>query len=282
MQVVHSKAEVLAWLQSVRAGNGTLGLVPTMGALHAGHMSLVAASVAENTHTVMSLFVNPAQFGPEEDLDNYPSDLEGDCRKAEAAGVDLVYAGTVDELYPTGYATYVIQEQLTDGLCGTDRPIHFRGMLTIVLKLFNIVRPDIAYFGQKDAQQAAVVTRMARDLDIGVTICVLPIVREPDGLAMSSRNAYLSPAERAAAAVLYQALQEAEAAVAGGMRSAGEITRRVRGRIESEPLAEVDYVELVDCDEISPLAELTGRGLLAVAARFGKARLIDNIVLRTP
>ena len=255
--------------------------MPTMGYLHEGHLSLLRAARAECDVVVMSLFVNPAQFGPGEDLDRYPRDEERDLRLAAEAGVDLVYAPPVEEVYPEGFSTQVEVEGLTEVLDGDPArrgPGHFRGVTTVVAKLFNTVQPDVAYFGQKDAQQAAVIRRMVRDLDFPVRIEVLPTVREPDGLAMSSRNAYLGPEDRQRAAALSRALRAAEQGARAGSLEAGlAAARRELAAAGIEP----EYLEARDAEELYPVAELNGRPvLIAVAAQVGGARLIDNVLIQ--
>ncbi|HEX6227980.1 MAG TPA: pantoate--beta-alanine ligase, partial [Solirubrobacterales bacterium] len=255
--------------------------VPTMGSLHEGHLSLLRAARAECDVVVMSLFVNPAQFAPGEDFDRYPRDEESDLRLAAEAGVDIVYAPPVEEVYPDGFATQVEVSGLTEVLCGDPRrrgPGHFCGVTTVVAKLFNSVAPDVAYFGQKDAQQVAVIRRMVRDLDFDLRIEALPIVREPDGLAMSSRNAYLDPDDRARATALLRALRAVERTAAESSLSAGlEAGRRVLEEAGIEP----EYLEARDSESLEPVAEPSGRPVLvAVAARVGRARLIDNILIR--
>ena len=248
-----------------------------MGALHAGHMRLVEAARAENEVVVVSVFVNPIQFGPGEDLDRYPRDWDGDLKKLEAAEVDAVYRPTADEMYPAEASTRVHVSGLTDRLEGAARPGHFEGVATVVTKLFGAVEPDRAYFGQKDAQQVAVVKRLARDLDLGVEIRVVPTVREPDGLALSSRNVYLSPDQRQAARAISAALRAATAAYASGERDPGRLEARLTASLATEPAVETEYAELVDA------ATFRRPGTLAViAARVGKTRLIDNHDLAKP
>ena len=266
--------------ERLRNAGKIIGLVPTMGALHEGHLSLVRIARERADTVVVSIYVNPAQFSTGEDLESYPRVLERDVSLLQSAGADYVFTPGDAMMYPSGFATYVVVGGLTEGLCGRSRPTHFRGVTTVVSKLFNIVRPHVAVFGEKDAQQLAVIRRMTRDLDFGVKIIGAPIVREPDGLAMSSRNAYLTPEERQGAAVLNKSLREAERLAATGETSAGEILARVRETISQSPLAAIDYLELVDTDTLQPLTEVTGTGLLALAVRFGKTRLIDNTVLR--
>ena len=271
--------EVRKAVAGARAGGAKVGIVPTMGALHEGHMSLVRRSVADNGATIVSIFVNPTQFGPAEDLGKYPRPFEADCRACEAAGVTIVFAPEAAEMYGKDFSTYVEETKLSKGLCGASRPGHFRGVTTVVAKLFNIVGPDRAYFGQKDAQQAAVIKRMARDLDMGVEIVVMPIVREADGLAMSSRNAYLSAREREEAILLSRGLAEAERLFEGGERRAAALVEAVRKTIAQAPDAKVDYIEAVDAETLERVEMIRGRTLLAVAVFVGKTRLIDNAVL---
>ena len=280
MRVVRSKAELRAALKVPRGDHATIGLVPTMGSLHDGHVSLLRAARAECDFVVMSLFVNPAQFGPGEDLDRYPRDETRDARLAEEAGVDLVYAPPVEEVYPDGFSTHVEVVGLTEVLCGDQArrgPEHFRGVTTVVAKLFNSVQPDLAYFGQKDAQQVAVIKRMARDLDFPVRVRAMPTVREPDGLAMSSRNAYLGDEDRARAVALSRALRAAETGAREGSLAAGiEAARAELADAGIEP----EYLEARDAEGLEPVAALNGRPVIvAVAARVGGARLIDNVLI---
>jgi pantoate--beta-alanine ligase len=280
VKTVRSKAALREALVSPRRAGRTIGLVPTMGYLHDGHLSLLRAARAECDIVVMSLFVNPAQFGPGEDLDRYPRDVQRDTELAEEFGVDLIYSPSTADVYPDGYATYVEVEGLSEVLCGdpTRRgPEHFRGVTTVVAKLFNTVQPDVAYFGQKDAQQAVVIRRMVRDLDFPVRIVVLPVVREEDGLAMSSRNAYLEGEDRERAAALSRALRAAQETARGGsLPAALAEAKRQLGEAGIEP----EYLEARDPEDLSPVSKLNGRPVLvAVAARIGGARLIDNILI---
>jgi len=276
------KAEVRALVEEAHGRGASVGLVPTMGYLHEGHLSLVRRAREENDYVVLSIFVNPTQFGPEEDLERYPRDLERDLELAEQSGVDLVFAPEAEEMYAPGHRTWVEVEELTGGLCGRSRPGHFRGVTTVVTKLFGICRPDRAYFGQKDGQQAFVIRRMTRDLDLGVEVVVAPIVREADGLALSSRNVYLSEEERRAAPILQRALCEGEVAVGAGERDAEAVRTQVRRRIEGAPEARVDYVELVSTETLQSVERIEGEVLLAVAVFFGKTRLIDNVIIKVP
>lgn len=259
----------------------SIGFVPTMGYFHQGHLSLMKAARRECDTVVISIFVNPTQFGPTEDFASYPRDVERDKKMAEAVGVDYAFIPSVEEIYPDGYSTYVdIEGSLTKGLCAADRPGHFRGCATVVAKLFNIVQPDKAYFGQKDVQQAIMMKRMVDDLNIPVEIVVCPIVREKDGLAMSSRNVYLSPEERKAAPVLYKALRKAEEMVGAGERKAPAIRKTMEDIIRSEPLANIEYIAICDTTNLEEVEEIKDETLIALAAKFGKARLIDNTIIR--
>ena len=258
---------------------GVVGFVPTMGALHAGHLSLVQAARTECASVVASIFVNPMQFGPQEDLSRYPRDLPRDLDMLEQAGVDLVWTPTEEVMYAPGFQTWVEVKTLSRRLEGEMRPGHFRGVTTVVAKLFNAVRPEKTYFGQKDAQQAAVIRRMARDLDFPIEIVVCPTLREADGLAMSSRNGYLDPVERKAAAILFRALTAARAAYDSGERDAGQLRGQVSEIVASEPLVRMQYVSCADADSLEELATVDGKALLSMAVYIGKTRLIDNFVL---
>lgn len=279
MKLVNKISDLKIIIKSNKSMGKTIGFVPTMGYLHEGHLSLARRSVQENDFTVMSIFVNPTQFGPNEDFERYPRDLERDLAMAESVGVDVVFAPSVEEMYPDGYKTYVNVEDITGVLCGRSRPGHFRGVTTVVNKLFNIVEPDKAYFGQKDAQQVVVVKKMVRDLNMNLEVVACPIVREPDGLAMSSRNTYLSSEERKAALILSKSLFEAEELIKQGERSGKKIAEYIEGRIKTEKLAEIDYVEVVSADSLEKLEELKGNVLIALVVKFGKTRLIDNVIV---
>ncbi|PYY16967.1 MAG: pantoate--beta-alanine ligase [Acidobacteria bacterium] len=256
-----------------------VGFVPTMGALHDGHISLVRAAKAQSDFVLASIFVNPTQFGPNEDLAKYPRTFEADRKKLEAEGVDLLFAPSVEEMYPDGAVTFVPVEGISDRLDGRSRPGHFRGVATVVAKLCHIAEPDVAFFGQKDAAQVAIIKRMVRDLMFPVEIVVVPIVREPDGLALSSRNAYLSPAERKQATVLSRALREVHAQYRSGERSAARLIEAARQVFASEPSVRLDYVEIVDRDTLESVSQVKAGTLVAVAAFVGSTRLIDNVVL---
>ncbi len=268
---------IRAALDEARGRGASVGMVPTMGALHEGHLSLIREARAENDVVVVSIFVNPTQFGPTEDLATYPRDLEGDRAMAGGAGADLIFSPAVREMYAEGYSTWVDVEGLTEGLCGRSRPGHFRGVCTVVTKLLNICQPQRAYFGEKDAQQLAVITRMASDLNLRTEIVSCPIVREADGLAMSSRNTRLSAAQREQAPVLYKALRAARDLVGRGERDAARLDAAVRAILGEASLGQVDYVEIVGADDLAPVATLAGRLLVALAVRFGDVRLIDNV-----
>jgi pantoate--beta-alanine ligase len=271
-------AEVRAW----RVGQGSIGFVPTMGFLHEGHLALMRRAKAECGTAVASLFVNPLQFGPGEDFDRYPRALEADLAKLESAGVAAVFTPGVGDLYPPEFDTRVEVGAVTLPLEGAVRPGHFVGVATVVLKLFNIVQPTRAYFGQKDAQQTVVIRRMVRDLDVPVEVVVAPTVREPDGLAMSSRNSYLGPEERAAAVVLWRALSDAEAAFRSGERDGPALRARMAAVLVAEPLARIDYVSVADPETLAEVEGRAGEGALAsLAIRIGATRLIDNLPLRS-
>jgi pantoate--beta-alanine ligase len=265
--------------RQAKAEGRSPGFVPTMGALHAGHLALVHRAVAECQPVIASIFVNPTQFGPNEDFQKYPRAFESDCKKLEDAGVGYLFAPEPLEIYPPGFRTWVNVEGLSDRLEGKIRPGHFRGVTTIVLKLLEIVQPQKAFFGRKDAQQARIIGQMARDLHLDSEIVVCPIVREPDGLAMSSRNAYLNPNERRAATILFRALDIARDSISRGERDALRLTARMRDLLRTEPLAEPEYVELVDADTLERVSLLRGQCLALLAVRIGNVRLIDNLLI---
>lgn len=282
MQVIDSVAALRQHLGEQRMAGKQIGLVPTMGFLHDGHLSLVHAARQACDVVVMLIFVNPKQFGPNEDFESYPRDMERDLRLARDSGVDVVFTPGVGEVYPEGFQSEVSVRGLTEPLCGASRPGHFDGVTTVVAKLFNMVGPDRAYFGQKDYQQAAVIQRMVRDLNMPLTVVVCPIVRESDGLAMSSRNAYLSPPERRAALVLSRALRVAESRIAEGERQAGSLEAALREMIDAEPLARIDYVAVCDPQTLGPLERLPETVLVALAVHIGRTRLIDNALYTVP
>lgn len=276
MNIISSPAEVRAMVREWRRQGLSVGLVPTMGYLHEGHKSLIVRAVAENDRVVVSDFVNPIQFAPNEDLASYPRDIEADARLCEEAGASVIFHPEPSDMYAADFSTFVDMKGLGDNLCGKTRPTHFRGVCTVVSKLFNIVTPDRAYFGQKDAQQLAIIRRMVRDLDFGIEIIGCPIVREADGLAKSSRNTYLSPEQRSAAVVLSRAVALGLGMMEGGERDAAKILGAMRSLIESEPLARIDYVSMVDLGSLQDVERADGPVLCAMAVYFGKTRLLDN------
>ena len=278
MKITGLIEEVRKQVKEWKAQGLSVGLVPTMGYLHEGHKSLIVKAVSENDRVVVSDFVNPIQFGANEDLSTYPRDIELDKKLCEAAGADLIFHPEPNEMYAPDFSTYVEAGGVSAGLCGKTRPTHFRGVCTVVCKLFNIVTPDKAYFGQKDAQQLAVIRRMVRDLNMDIEIVGCPIVREQDGLAKSSRNTYLSKEERQAARVLSKAIFHGEELMKNGERNASLILKEMRSIIESEPLARIDYVEMTDADSIETIEQAAGRTLVAMAVYIGSTRLIDNFI----
>ena len=278
MKIVETIAEVREQVKQWRKEGLTVGLVPTMGYLHEGHKSLIDRAVAENDRVVVSVFVNPMQFGPSEDLESYPRDMDRDAALCEKAGASLIFHPDPSEMYHKDFSSFVDMTTLTGGLCGKTRPIHFRGVQTVVLKLFHIVTPDRAYFGQKDAQQLAVIKRMVKDLNVDTEIIGCPIIREEDGLAKSSRNTYLSADERQAALVLSRSLKIGKQLVDAGEKSAQAVKDAIIAEINKEPLAKIDYVDVVDFDTITPVDEIKGTTLVAIAVYIGKTRLIDNFI----
>lgn len=281
MKLVKTVAELREEIAAAKLAGKTIGLVPTMGALHEGHASLIKAANMENDFVVVSVFVNPTQFGPNEDLEAYPRTLDADCKLAESMGADIVFAPSAKEMYPSEDMTWVeVTGNVTKVLCGRSRPIHFRGVTTVVSKLFNLAQPDRAYFGQKDAQQVEVLKRMVKDLFFNLQLRIMPIVREADGLAKSSRNTYLSASEHEAALVLSRSLKKAQERFAAGERDAAVLTEAVRAEIAAEPMSDIDYVEIYRLPELQPVdGPMTGSNLLAVAVKFGTTRLIDNVIL---
>ena len=281
MDVLTSKQTLRKTLREVRASGRSIGFVPTMGFLHQGHLSLMQRARRENDVVVVSIFVNPTQFGPNEDLAAYPRDSRRDMELMAAEMVDIAFFPTVEDIYPAGYSTYVtVEGPMTQVLCAKSRPTHFRGVTTVVAKLFHLVAPDRAYFGQKDAQQVAVIRKMTADLDFDLDIVVCPIVREADGLAMSSRNTYLSAQHRAQAVVLSQSLDEARQLIARGERNAATVIREIKRRIGSAQDAVIDYVSVVNAATLADLETLEGDILVALAVKFGSTRLIDNEIIR--
>lgn len=277
MLIVRSVSDLRRQLGAWREAGLRVALVPTMGALHEGHLSLARLARAHADRVVASVFVNPTQFGPHEDFARYPRQPEKDAEMLSSAGCDLLFLPPVEAVYPPGHATFVVPGGAAEGLEGDCRPGHFRGVATVVLALFNLVQPDEAVFGEKDAQQVAVLRQMVRDLHLPVAIVAGPTVREPDGLAMSSRNAYLTPEERRAAAVLFRALSAARALLACGERQADALRAALRNELATEPLAQVEYAEVVDADTFQPVAQAAGRLVLPLAVRLGGTRLIDNL-----
>jgi pantoate--beta-alanine ligase len=279
MKLIKTIDEMRAFRSATRTGGKRLGLVPTMGALHEGHLSLVRTAHDKSDVVTVSIFVNPTQFGPNEDFAKYPRNLESDSALLEREHVDVIFAPSVEEMYPVGAVTWVTVEGMSDRLCGQSRPRHFRGVTTVVSKLFHIVEPDAAFFGQKDAAQVAVIRRMVCDLNMPVSIEVCPIIREPDGLALSSRNAYLSPGERKSALVLYRLLWRAKESFDRGEREPAKLIAAGKQEFAKEPAARLDYFEIVDPDSLESIAAISKRTLIAVAAYVGNTRLIDNVVV---
>lgn len=277
MKIVKKIEEVRSYIKAWKAEGCTVGLVPTMGYLHEGHQSLISRA-AENDRIVVSIFVNPMQFGPREDLASYPRDLKRDSKLCEENGVDLIFYPEPEEMYVPDFCSYVDMTVLTEDLCGQSRPMHFRGVCTVVSKLFNIVTPDRAYFGEKDAQQLAVIRRMVRDLNFNIEIIGCPIIREKDGLAKSSRNTYLNEEERKAALVLYKSIELGKKILEEGERTAAVLIAAMKDYIAAEPLARIDYLKAVDAFSMKPVDELEGATLVAMAVFIGRTRLIDNFL----
>lgn len=279
VKTIENISRMTAFVKMISEEGKSIGFVPTMGYLHEGHMSLVRAAKKHTDVVVMSIFVNPKQFGPNEDFEKYPRDLKHDEEMASESGVDVIFYPSLKDMYPKGYATYVTVEKLTRGLCGESRPGHFSGVATVVTKLFNIVKPDVAYFGQKDMQQALMIKKMASDLNMDLEVKIMPTVREKDGLAMSSRNIYLNETERKDATILYQSLKQAEALIKGGEGDSRKIIKIVEDMIKSRPSAKSDYVKVVDTKELKDIKTLSGEIMIALAVFFGNTRLIDNITI---
>jgi len=279
VKIITSISEMKQHMTEIKRNGKTVGFIPTMGFLHEGHISLANRAVSENDFTVLSIFVNPTQFGLGEDLDRYPRDFAHDCSLSETAGVDVLFAPTVSDMYPNEYSTFVEVEKISSVLCGASRAGHFKGVATVVNKLFHICLPDRAYFGQKDYQQVQVIRRMVSDLNMDITIVSCPIVREQDGLAMSSRNTYLSAEERKQALILHQSLAFAQELVGTGERNAVKLIGEITTLIQTSPLADIEYVAVADVNTLKAVESIQGKVLLALAVRFGKTRLIDNIVL---
>lgn len=279
MKIITTIKEIKHAVSRVRAEGRIIGFVPTMGFLHDGHLSLVLESVKQTDYTVVSIFLNPTQFAPHEDFEDYPRDMQRDLDLLEKEGTNLVFIPAAAEMYPQGYKTYVEVHDLQDKLCGVSRPVFFRGISTIVLKLFHIVNPDVAFFGQKDAQQAIILKKMVQDLDMDVQIEVLPVIREKDGLALSSRNYYFNPGQRKEALCLSKSLKKAQDLIAAGEEGTQNIIQAMKAVIEAEPLAKIDYVEIVDSEDLSPLETVKKGCLIALAVYIDKVRLIDNIIV---
>lgn len=279
MEICYTIKDVRERVNAWKREGLTVGFVPTMGYLHKGHKSLMEAARANNDKVVVSVFVNPMQFGPNEDLESYPRDFEKDSALCESVGVDLIFHPEPEEMYADGFCSYVDMNGLTTELCGKSRPIHFRGVQTVVLKLFNIVKPDTAYFGQKDAQQLAVIRRMVKDLNVDTEIVGCPIVREADGLAKSSRNTYLNPDERKAALILSRSLKLGRELIENGETDSKAVIKAITDSINTEPLAKIDYVDVVDFDTITPVDKIGKSVLVAIAVYIGKTRLIDNFII---
>ncbi len=280
MKITGKINEVRNQVKEWRKEGLTVGLVPTMGYLHEGHQSLIKRAVAENDRVVVSIFVNPMQFGPTEDLESYPRDLKADSKLCEETGASLIFNPEPEEMYEDGFCSFVDMTGLTNALCGLSRPVHFRGVCTVVNKLFNIVKPDRAYFGEKDAQQLAVIKRMVKDLNMDIEIVGCPIIREADGLAKSSRNTYLGEKEREAALILSKSIFMGKKMVEDGERDAEKVKKAMRDLINTEPLADIDYVEIVDVNTMKSMEKISGEILCAIAVNIGgKARLIDNFML---
>lgn len=281
MKIIHKIDKMKTHVRIMKKRSRLIGLVPTMGYLHEGHLSLIRAARKQTDALILSIFVNPIQFAPNEDFKKYPRDEQKDEELARAEGVDVLFYPEKKDMYPAGFSTYVNVEGLTEGLCGKSRPGHFRGVTTVVAKLFEITMPDIAYFGQKDAQQAFVINKMVKDLNMDVTLKILPTVREPEGLAMSSRNTYLTGPERADALALSKALKLAEGLINSGEKDSGKIIKSMRALIGKTPSVKIDYIEITDIERMKTLSHIRGGALIAVAAFVGKTRLIDNILVKT-
>ncbi|WP_418626517.1 pantoate--beta-alanine ligase [Anaerosinus sp.] len=280
MKVLTTVAEVKSFVRAVKKAGKTIGLVPTMGALHEGHLTLMRHAKKNADVVIASVFVNPTQFGPNEDFDAYPREFSRDCEKLDSVGVDAVFHPSAEEMYPKGYTAYVtVDGDITNKLCGAKRPGHFRGVATVVTKLFNITEADKAFFGQKDAQQVVVIKRFVRDLNMNVEVNMVPIVRAEDGLALSSRNKYLSDKEKKAALVLSQSLKEAQKAFKSGKKSVTELKALITEKIQAEPLAQIDYIDIYTFPDLEECEMIVKEALVALAVKFGTTRLIDNTIL---
>jgi pantoate--beta-alanine ligase len=279
MKIIKNIKLMQEYVKKQRKAGRTIGLVPTMGALHEGHLSLIRRAARENDLAVVSIFVNPTQFGPGEDFKKYPRPFAKDARQAKKSGADVIFNPAAAEMYPVGYQTYVEPGELSAGLCGVYRPVHFRGVVTVVTKLFNSVLADKAYFGQKDYQQAQIIKQMVKDLNIPIRIVICPIMREKDGLAMSSRNQYLNTDERKSAVCLYEALRVGRAMIENGIRDVSLVKKEMSGIIQSNLLAKTDYIEIVDPETLEQVKKIQGKVVIAMAVFIGKTRLIDNMVI---
>lgn len=279
MEIIENIASMHALSERKRMEGKLIGFVPTMGFLHEGHLSLIREARKQTDMVIVSIFVNPTQFRPNEDYDKYPRDLEGDTKKVNSAGGDIIFAPSARDMYPDGYLTYVNVEGITETLCGISRPGHFRGVTTVVTKLFNIVKPHKAFFGQKDYQQSVIIKKMVRDLNMDIDIILLPTVREHDGLAMSSRNSFLSTEERKVAPVLYRALIMASEMVKNGEKNTRKIYSEMKRMIENESLVVIDYISITDPETLTDISEIKGKTLIALAVKIGSTRLIDNILI---
>jgi pantoate--beta-alanine ligase len=281
MKTIENIQRMQTFIKMLKKEGRTIGFVPTMGYLHDGHISLMRAAKTHTDVVAASIFVNPLQFGPSEDFEKYPRDFARDEELAAKAGVDVIFYPRKEDMYPAGYSTYVEVAGMSQVLCGASRPGHFRGVTTVITKLFSIIRPDIAYFGQKDAQQAAIIKKMVEDLNMGIDIKVLPTVREADGLAMSSRNVYLSKTERRDAVVLYESLKKAEEMIRGGARDPKAIIKTIEEMIRASPTSKIDYISIVDAKTLKDVKTIAGEVLVALAVFMGRTRLIDNITVKT-
>ena len=282
MEIINTISRMKSVCRAETRAGKNIGFVPTMGYWHEGHLSLIRAARKKCQVVVVSIFVNPMQFGPQEDYQQYPRDLSRDARLAHAEGVDYIFYPSVEEIYPQGFKTAVEIRELSDKLCGKSRPGHFQGVATVVLKLFNIVKPDVAFFGQKDAQQAIIIKQMIDDLNLDVELVIMPIIREDDGLALSSRNLYLNPEERKAATILYKTLMKAKELVLEGERKTSAIISYINQLIAKEPIARVDYISITGAENLHEMDIIEGKVLIALAVVIGKTRLIDNIILEVP
>ena len=282
MEIIETVSRMKSVCREESRAGKTIGFVPTMGYWHEGHLSLIRAARKRCQVLVVSIFINPLQFGPQEDYQQYPRDISRDARLAQAEGIDYLFYPSVEEMFPQGFNTTVEVRKLSEKLCGRSRSGHFQGVATVVLKLFNVIKPDVAFFGQKDAQQAVIIKQMIDDLSLDVELVTMPIVREEDGLAMSSRNLYLNPHERKAATILYKSLLKARELVLRGEYRASAIIRHMNQMIENEPLAHVDYITITDAENLQELDVIKGRVLIALAVFIGKTRLIDNLILELP